>query len=783
MMRVRSALPYFFTFCAAIFLFSCHTTSDSVGIVESDYECDTTPDLIYLADANNYSYTSVLHIPETKTAAASNVDICWGDLINDFQCHEMDPKADVDNVTMVRIRNMSETEIEEALIHDTLQQSDIDGYLEFQPDGSSTCVSLANFTFRGSPVNIAEEYVESDTRKYLLVLTTGTVPGVGARMMTFMTPLDDSTNTSVEVGQGCEVLDFSADLTSLTPVKVPSARPVVFDWSNIAPPGITRVMIGFYEGMSPSDLQDEVLDLMLISTKKWELEIKSGTSAAFADATDEDGERFNGFNEVEREGSWVFALLCEQCRNPTPPFLTLLDPIADDTPCHYPDPSDTDSSDAGSSETDSVGSDESTDSDEVGITDIVARIADNIATVVIVEWKTNVPSTCRVEFGEGDNFIYATPMETVPLDTHRALLLGMPSGTDVQFRIVASNGDTEVVTDPQTVTTGDLPTYLPNLTVEGSGPDGFTLVPIIGTEGVAVTLIDSKGRIVWYYRDDRDLDIYRVRLSHDKQSLLYNAASVSGSPSENSELMRVSLDGSEVTGIPVPLLAHDFVELEDGTLGAITAEYRTVNDTEIMGNQIVEVSMDGTVTPVWSTWDCFDPAVDQGDTTGNGWTFANALDYDPKEDVYYIGFMNFSSIAKVDRKSGECLWVFGSTAETISFADGAPQFLHQHQFQVLENGILIFDNDGAFGAESRVVEYAFDFETNTASEVWSYMTDPSLFTFVLGEPIRLANGNTFINWSASGQMNLVTPDKESLYQLNLPMGDVFGFDTIETSLY
>ena len=424
-----------------------------------------------------------------------------------------------------------------------------------------------------------------------------------------------------------------------------------------------------------------------------------------------------------------------------------------------------------------------TETDGIEIMNPTARISDDISTVIIVEWKTDIATTGRVEFGEGNDFSYSTPMETTPTDTHRALLIGMPSETDVRYRIVASDGESEIVSTPQTIATGDLPSYLPDLVAEGTGPDGFTIVPIIATDRAVVTIIDAKGRIVWYHSDDRDLDIYRARLSRDKQSILYNAASVSGSPSEDSELMRISLDGASITAIPVPLLAHDFVALDDGTIGAIVAEYRSVNDAQVMGNQIVEVSTDGTVLPVWSTWDCFDPETDVGDTTDNGWTFANALDYDPAEDVYYIGFMNFSSIAKVDRTSGRCLWVFGSTAETMTFEENAPRFWHQHQFQVLENGILIFDNDGAPGTESRVTEYAFDFDTNTASEVWSYTAQPSVFSFVLGEPIRLDNGNTLINWSASGQMNLVTSDGDSIYQLNLPMGNVFGFNTLETSLY
>ena len=95
------------------------------------------------------------------------------------------------------------------------------------------------------------------------------------------------------------------------------------DWSDIAPPGITRVMLGFYEGVTTADLEAEVLDLMLIATKKWEMAIDSRASVALNDLKDESGASFEGF---KGNGSWIFTLLCEQCRNPAPPFLTVLAP-------------------------------------------------------------------------------------------------------------------------------------------------------------------------------------------------------------------------------------------------------------------------------------------------------------------------------------------------------------------------------------------------------------------------------------------------------------------------
>ena len=143
------------------------------------------------------------------------------------------------------------------------------------------------------------------------------------------------------------------------------------------------------------------------------------------------------------------------------------------------------------------------------------------------------------------------------------------------------------------------------------------VVPVLGAI-TAVTIINADGHIVWYHTDDRKLDFYRARLSVDGKSLLYNAAKISGEPSPDSEIVRVSLDGTQTTSIPIPLLAHDFVEHPDGTLAALAFEDRDVDGMRMRGNKLVEVAPDGTQRTVWSSWNCFDPATRQGRRPGAG---------------------------------------------------------------------------------------------------------------------------------------------------------------------
>ena len=420
-------------------------------------------------------------------------------------------------------------------------------------------------------------------------------------------------------------------------------------------------------------------------------------------------------------------------------------------------------------------------SGDVEVTDFGAVVSDTIATVVTVSWTTDVPTVGNVEFGPGESYSMATAVESEYATEHVAYLVGLPAETSASYRILveAEDGGTGQAND--VVTTGSLSGDLPQLTVSGDGHDGFLAVPLIGAF-TGPTVIDAQGNLVWFWPESRELEVYRVRPSVDGRSMLYNAASVSGDPSEESELMRIAMDGSEVSSIPISLLAHDFVEHPDGTLAAIVVEYREEGEDTIRGDQLVEVSPDGTQTVVWSAWDCFDPAETQHAEVDFGWTFANALDYDPVEDAYYLGIRNFSSIARIPRSTFECEWVIGDIGATQDVTSGTP-FMHEHQFQMLDDGVLIFDNDGAPGMESRAVEYEVDLDAGTVEQVWSYSADPVIYSFVLGDVHRFDDGDTLVTWSTGGQIDRVDAAGELVWQLNTEMGYAVAFDTVLDSLY
>ncbi len=291
-----------------------------------------------LADENNYSSQSDLTIPAIETASAADLEICWTSVVKDLQCHDVAPDADLDTVALLRFTHLSEDEIAAELTTGQLAQSEVDGYADVViTDFDSTCTKLSDFSFFESAIELEQEYVESEERKYLLLFSEGTTPGVGARSMIFLRPTSKSNNRKVDGPTGCGMLEFSADLSSLEPLAVPAEGPWILDWGDVTRDGqgfdvedvpIDGVLLGFYEGKSVDDLEAQVLDLTLIATESWEIELGGGDTVDLERARGRNGEgAFEGF-ERDEAGVWLLGLTCSTCQNPAPVVLTILEPEA-----------------------------------------------------------------------------------------------------------------------------------------------------------------------------------------------------------------------------------------------------------------------------------------------------------------------------------------------------------------------------------------------------------------------------------------------------------------------
>ena len=441
-----------------------------------------------------------------------------------------------------------------------------------------------------------------------------------------------------------------------------------------------------------------------------------------------------------------------------------------------------------------VGCSESGPGDDDSDGDALVATADAsevIGTVVTIRWTTEEPSTGYVEYGADGGHETQVWSAATDATSHEVVLFGLKTSTEYAYRVVAVIDDVESDTFESEFTTGVLPGDLSQhgLTVEATGDHagGYLLAPIVSTPPKPV-IMDRDGDIVWWFLDqdfDHDMHI-SVGLSCDGQHVLFNSMSTAyadqADPHYIEHVVRLSLDGTELERIEKAEHSHTFVELPDGTIAFLVYDRRDVDGENVVGDQIVEVAPDGTETVVWSAFDDFD--YDPEDPPpGTGWSHAAALDYDPVEEAYFVSLRNFACIVKIGRSSGDMAWQLGGRGS--SFEIEGEVFTDQHEFQILDGGagIVLFDNGTAARYNSRVLEYALDTDSWTATQQWSYQLDPPIFVPTGGDVMRLPSGNTLVTWSSAGQIDEVTPDGALVWRQNMDLGGGFGFTQWQQDLY
>ena len=282
-----------------------------------------------LTDANNYTFDSTLAIPPYTTREAADVEVCWDGATRDMQCHAFAPATDVRNVGLLRSTTLAQEDIEAALGADDLQQADISGYVQFTPEAGDTCANLSEFNFFGTTFGVEAEYVAAGGT-FMLILSDSDTPGQGARSLAFLAPDPTSTTDAVALGDGCSIVSVDAQLSNLEPLRLPTA-PATITWDALTRDGqgepldtarIDSVMVAFYEGRTPADLESSLLDLEIDATRKYTLALAGGTEADLSLATGEVG-AFTGF---AGDGTWLVALRCGTCYNPAPLFLGVVEP-------------------------------------------------------------------------------------------------------------------------------------------------------------------------------------------------------------------------------------------------------------------------------------------------------------------------------------------------------------------------------------------------------------------------------------------------------------------------
>jgi len=424
---------------------------------------------------------------------------------------------------------------------------------------------------------------------------------------------------------------------------------------------------------------------------------------------------------------------------------------------------------------------------EDGSFEIEAAVSEVIATVVTVTWSADFDEIddAYVEFGPDDAYGRVAPVDLSDGPPYESVLLGSKPASEVHFRAGGEAGGEIVTSHDQVATTGAVPSDLPEMSTETMAEvdDGFIVTSTFAVAPGAV-ILDRDGEYVWWYEaPSDDFQVGRAQMTEDRQHVIFWSVNLAGGPDGGSqadqELVRVSVDGTQVDTRSVPDGHHDFTVMPDG--GITYIEYDVRDGEE--GDRIVEVSPDGTETEIWSVWDDFEST---GETGGPGETFShfNAIDYYADEDAFYVSSLGLECLFKIDRGSGELHWTMSGDHSDFTLADGDTQlFDRNHQFHRLDGSMLVFVNGDEQTNCSDAREYAYEDGGGEVELIWSYTPDPSVFTFSLGDVARLDSGNTMVTFSNQGQIDEVDGDGDVAWRLSAEMGGAVGYATFLQDLY
>ncbi len=419
-------------------------------------------------------------------------------------------------------------------------------------------------------------------------------------------------------------------------------------------------------------------------------------------------------------------------------------------------------------------------------------------TVFAMSWTTSEEAGGYVVAANGGGtsgeLLKSGSTSAGPSTSHDILLRGLPSNTDVHYRLVASVGDGLICSDERVASTGILPGELPTFELS-SGPSdarlgGYTLAPVITADSTFASIFDAQGRLVWAW--EREDTIWRVQMARDGDGVLINKHA--SSVSTKGTVSKLSFDGVETDLAAVRAAHTDFVELPDGTLAVLgweikEFEYEGVT-RRILGDNLLEVDSSGQPRVVWSVFDHFDPDLDevyppspQVAADIEDWSHVNGFSYDDATEQYVLSVSGLNTVVGVRQSSGEQLWSMGDHGETFDVPLETVHWPHS-AYAYGEDAVVVFNrNDYENGECSEVIILEMDASSGTAEQVMTYAGDECLSVYYLGEARPLDDGSIQVIWTTAGRIDHVDPDGTQRWSLQGGLGAGIGFSTFTTSLY
>jgi len=430
---------------------------------------------------------------------------------------------------------------------------------------------------------------------------------------------------------------------------------------------------------------------------------------------------------------------------------------------------------------------------------LVANPNPTVPLAAILRVSADEPSSLTINIDDGERQWSVSPSDAMST-SHEAPVLGMRAGRmhTITATLTDAKGNTSV-TEPLSFETPALPEAFPTPRVTVHNPEamepGVTLFNVNtrwGADGkpapadfAPAVIVNDLGEVVWYYLPEGH-KVHEIRpTAHGTYT--YEIWPGTGGLVEIDVLGNIvrrwhftgtATDIAE-NSIPVATdsIHHDYIDLPNGNMLVLSSENRVVEnwysseteamapriDANVVGDVIVEMTMEGEVLREWKLHDLLDPyriayrslrqdfwAKHYGHVVEgpvHDWTHGNAIIYEEKDNSFIVSLPYQDAVIKISMDSGELVWILGNHDnwrdpwnEKLLTPVGDFEWSYKHHavshtpngtYLLYDNGVgrtSPFDPGMALqDSYTRAVEYAVNEETMEVSQVWVYGPEDEKF--------------------------------------------------------
>ena len=407
-----------------------------------------------------------------------------------------------------------------------------------------------------------------------------------------------------------------------------------------------------------------------------------------------------------------------------------------------------------------------------------ASITDGNSLIARVQGSLDTPGHVFVEYWSDGVGRFRSRTIRSEGTRYTAHLVRLRANTEYGYQVFGDNLAGDISQGPSgSIVTGDLPDGLKKASfnvVGGTPTHDLTYLEFRQEDFLGLAAFDGQGHVVWYFAGPGEEQPY-VMARKPNGNLVYIAGFEGGTTAK--ALVEINPLGEEVDRLvdecsPFGPIHHEVQILPDGRVMYLSRKIlkpgygnppkpqegdtlgiwdQARGENKIVWNIFDFISpADRTVpdsnrtlpgNPVWGGCD--------RDRTVQDWSHGNSAVMAPDGSVL-VSLGHLDQIVSIAPDFQSIRWRLGGPGSDFTFPDPRDKFYHQHTAVPLPNGnILLFDNGNyrptaEGGLYSRALELSLDLEKMTASKVWQFPEQPSLYSQCCSSVDRLENGNTLI---------------------------------------